>query len=191
VITAPTASSTMINPPARLTALCSTFLHLPIVDDEAGPSLKPQFGQVLRSKRVRLLAATALLLASFTLLLSRNKTRFSFEHSGILTSSHNQSSASDSLTNKIDWSRFAYTQYATNSEYLCNSVMIFETLSRLGSKADRLLMYPSTMKADPESNNTESLLLLKAEREYGVKLRSIEVQHRNVGDRKNSLVHKH
>ncbi len=37
----------------------------------------------------------------------------------------------------VNWSRFAYVQYVTNSAYLCNSVMLFETLHRLGSKADR------------------------------------------------------
>lgn len=79
----------------------------------------------------------------------------------------------------VDWSRYAYTQYATNTEYLCNSVMLFETLHRLGSKADRLLMYPSSMHpasihSDPKENDDLD--------EYGVKLQPREVQHRSVGD---------
>ncbi|THZ34429.1 hypothetical protein D6C88_10490, partial [Aureobasidium pullulans] len=36
----------------------------------------------------------------------------------------------------VDWSRFAYSQYVTEKNYLCNSLMIFETLHRLGSKAE-------------------------------------------------------
>ncbi|KAM4064417.1 glycosyltransferase family 8 protein [Hirsutella rhossiliensis] len=68
----------------------------------------------------------------------------------------------------IDWSRFAYTQYVTNSDYLCNSVMLFETLHRLGSKADRVMMYPSYM-VDPEAseaNTNDARLLIKARDQY-------------------------
>ncbi|TVY93129.1 Glucose N-acetyltransferase [Lachnellula willkommii] len=77
---------------------------------------------------------------------------------------------------EMNWSQYAYSQYITNTEYLCNSVMLFETLHRLGSKADRLMMYPATMQPDPAS--VEGRLLLKAQNEYNVKLKSIEVQHR-------------
>ncbi|KAJ6041356.1 uncharacterized protein N7446_010753 [Penicillium canescens] len=48
----------------------------------------------------------------------------------------------------VDWSRFAYTQYVTNTAYLCNSVMLFETLHRLNSKPDRVMMYPSEFSLD-------------------------------------------
>lgn len=80
---------------------------------------------------------------------------------------------------EVSWSDFAYTQYVTNSEYLCNSLMLFETLQRLGSKADRLMMYPGTMKLDGNPNNRDGKLLLKARDEYGVKLQAVEVQHRD------------
>ncbi|KAK9251415.1 nucleotide-diphospho-sugar transferase [Lipomyces tetrasporus] len=63
--------------------------------------------------------------------------------------------------NGIDWSRFAYVQYVTNTAYLCNSVMLFEILHRLGSKAHRLMM-----------------LLRQARDKYGVKLMPIEIQRR-------------
>ncbi|VVT46225.1 uncharacterized protein SAPINGB_P001108 [Magnusiomyces paraingens] len=46
------------------------------------------------------------------------------------------------LDNSVDWSKFAYVQYVTNAVYLCNSVMIFEQLQRVGSRAQRVLMYP-------------------------------------------------
>ena len=85
------------------------------------------------------------------------------------------------LPGDVDWSRFAYSQYATDSAYLCNSLMFFESLHRLGSKADRLLMYPSTMT--PEANGTsDGRLLLKAQQQYGAKLVPITVQHRLGGD---------
>jgi alpha-N-acetylglucosamine transferase len=48
---------------------------------------------------------------------------------------------------KTDWTQYAYIQYVTNSDYLCNSVMLFETLHRLGSKADRLMLVPSQFAA--------------------------------------------
>lgn len=83
-----------------------------------------------------------------------------------------------------DWSRFAYIQYVTNEDYLCNSVMIFEALHRLGSKADRLLMYPQEM-LDPEAEYASShggKLLIRARDEYNVTLQPIEIQHRDGQD---------
>ena len=91
------------------------------------------------------------------------------------------------ITSDVDWSRFAYTQYATNAPYLCNSIMLFEILHRLGSKAERLLMYPSGFKiSSPGSDgeSKESLLLRKARDEYHVKLSPIEVVQRSSNDRK-------
>lgn len=78
----------------------------------------------------------------------------------------------------IDWSRFAYVQYATNTEYLCNSVMLFEALHRLGSKADRLLMHPSDFTTGSEDGSKERALLQKAQDAYGVTLTSIEIQRK-------------
>ena len=75
-----------------------------------------------------------------------------------------------------DWSDFAYVQYVTNLPYLCNSVMLFESLHRLGSKADRLLMYPDEM--NPSQDNVEGKLLRKARDEYEAVLQPIEVQQR-------------
>lgn len=74
----------------------------------------------------------------------------------------------------INWSKYAYTQYVTDPTYLCNSLMIFETLHRLGSKADRLMMYPEQWSA--ESNTSEAGLLRKARDEYNVKLQPVQVK---------------
>ncbi|KAH7183146.1 glucose N-acetyltransferase 1 [Fusarium flagelliforme] len=84
----------------------------------------------------------------------------------------------------VDWSRFAYIQYVTNEDYLCNSVMIFEALHRLGSKADRLLMYPKGMLAPdaPYSKTHGGQLLIRARDEYNVTLQPIEIQHRDGQD---------
>lgn len=77
------------------------------------------------------------------------------------------------LTN-IDWSQYAYIQYVTDRNYLCNSLMIFQSLQRLGSRAERLMMYPEQWFLDPEASN--STLLRQASDDYGVKLVPIRVQ---------------
>jgi hypothetical protein len=82
--------------------------------------------------------------------------------------------AGDGIEENVDWSRFAYTQYVTTSVYLCNSVMAFEALQRLGSKADRVLMYPRTWSPD-EDSETGKLTRLARDK-YGAKLIPIEVQ---------------
>ena len=92
----------------------------------------------------------------------------------------------------IDWSRFAYVQYATNTIYLCNSVMLFEILHRLGSRAERLLMYPSSFgieSAVATSESPESNLLKKARDLYGAVLEPIEVQKRASKDRTINIIH--
>ncbi|KAL1998010.1 hypothetical protein VTN02DRAFT_217 [Thermoascus thermophilus] len=81
----------------------------------------------------------------------------------------------------VDWSRFAYVQYATNAAYLCNSVMLFEILHRLGSRADRLLLYPADYAVD-DAGSPEGQLLRKARDAYGVKLAPIEIQRRSSSD---------
>lgn len=84
-------------------------------------------------------------------------------------------------TDPVDWSRFAYTQYVTNTDYLCNSVMLFERLHALGAKADFLIMHPSRMQDKSEDgsddNSTDSRLLKKASEEFGVKLKPVEMLH--------------
>lgn len=76
---------------------------------------------------------------------------------------------------QADWSKFAYTQYVTEKNYLCNSLMIFEALQRLKSRAERLMMYPEQWSL--ESDSPESTLLRKARDDYNVKLVPIHVQH--------------
>ncbi len=54
--------------------------------------------------------------------------------------------------------------------------MIFESLSRLGSKADRILLYPQDWDLDiASSSDRDSQLLVKARDEYDVKLTPVEI----------------
>ena len=78
------------------------------------------------------------------------------------------------VSGQIDWSRFAYTQYVTNDHYLCNSVMFFESLHRLGSKPDRVLMYPK--RFDPGADDKNGRILRQARDTYGVKLIPVKIQ---------------
>lgn len=76
----------------------------------------------------------------------------------------------------VDWSRYAYSQYATSSPYLCNAVMVFEALARLGSKADRILLYPQEWDLDVESSSDrDSQLLVIARDRYDVKLQPVVI----------------
>lgn len=77
--------------------------------------------------------------------------------------------------NSTDWSQFAYCQYVTNEQYLCNSLMMFESLHRLNSQASRVMMYPHEW--DIENDDNVGTLLRKARDEYNVQLSPIEVQH--------------
>ncbi|GAP86298.1 putative glucose N-acetyltransferase [Rosellinia necatrix] len=154
--------------------------------------LKPSLGQILTSKRIRY-TGSALAIVGLFFVTFRN-----YDHIPSLTTMRNGAGTSVVSPSadcppavipsfddaSVDWSRYAYTQYVTNSEYLCNSVMIFETLYRLKAKADRVMMYPDTMMSPTETNPTshEAKLLAKARDQYGVKLVPISVQRRAGGD---------
>lgn len=76
----------------------------------------------------------------------------------------------------VNWSNYAYSLYATDSTTLCHAVLLADALSRLGSKADRVLFYPSywdTVVSD--SRDRDSQLLVLARDKYKVKLHPIEL----------------
>ena len=154
-----------------------------------GNTTKFHFWQILFSKRARELALILfifLLLAWTSTWLTNNRSITNSFTSGPSTATCQNGTVKDSLKEGVDWSRFAYVQYATNPAYLCNSVMVFETLHRLKSKADRLLMYPSDyeLDGDPETESSNSRLLRKARDQYDVKLEAIAIQRRNSADGK-------
>lgn len=156
--------------------------------------LKPSIGQILMSKRVRYTAISVAVIGLFFLAF-RNYDRLpsieSLRGGSAAAAAGSKSDCPPAVVptfeeNKVDWSRYAYTQYVTNAAYLCNSVMIFETLNRLGSKADRVMMYPEKMMDPAETNPTseEAKLLAKARDQYKVKLVPVSVQRRAGGDGK-------
>ncbi|KAA8644890.1 N-acetylglucosaminyltransferase [Aspergillus tanneri] len=69
------------------------------------------------------------------------------------------------------------TQYATSSAYLCNALMVFEALQRLGSRAQRVLFYPEDWDVHIESDrDRDSQLLSLAREKYNVQLVPIDVK---------------
>ncbi len=127
------------------------------------PSLKRVYRYLLRSRALILLAAALVALYYYSTHLHRR----------IFRPAH-----APSLRYKnVDWRYYAYSQYATDSHYLCNSVMVFEALDRLGSRAERILMYPEEWDTDvANQDDRDSQLLLKAREEYGVKLLPVKVK---------------
>lgn len=170
--------------------------YAPLQNGETGSSstapdtLRPTLGQILMSKRVRY-TASAVVAGGLFFFAFRNYDRLP------TLDSLRQATAGDASNphcptpetfpvpdGSVDWSRFAYTQYVTNQAYLCNSVMIFETLHRLQSKADRVMMYPEDMMDPAETNpqSEEAKLLVKSRDHYKVKLVPVAVQRRTGGD---------
>ncbi|KAK1579899.1 glucose N-acetyltransferase [Colletotrichum navitas] len=153
-------------------------------DDASSPALpsskktRPSLSEVLRSKRFRAVVA-AVVGILFVILVFQNSVRVS-----AIRSSASFGVGAASGQDHVDWSRFAYVQYVTDSHYLCNSVMFFERLDHVGSKADRVMMYPSSM-LDPQATGggtKDAKLLIRARDVYGVKLVPIVVQHRESAD---------
>ncbi|KAF2720085.1 glycosyltransferase family 8 protein [Polychaeton citri CBS 116435] len=76
---------------------------------------------------------------------------------------------------KVDWSRFAYSQYATDTHSMCNAFMVFEALHRLGSKADRVLLYPQEWVGASPRYDRNAQLMHFAQKKYNVKLEPIQL----------------
>jgi alpha-N-acetylglucosamine transferase len=81
----------------------------------------------------------------------------------------------------IDWTKYAYVQYVTDKEYLCNSLMMFEALNRLGSKADRVLLYPEVWELYPKTQTWESKFLRQAQDDYQVHIVPVRPQYSETG----------
>ncbi|KAL4802621.1 nucleotide-diphospho-sugar transferase [Aspergillus unguis] len=77
----------------------------------------------------------------------------------------------------VDWTKYAYTQYATSSPYLCNALLVFDALERYGSRAQRVLYYPKDWDVIVESDHDrDSQLLRLAQNKYRAMLVPIELE---------------
>lgn len=93
------------------------------------------------------------------------------------TSDQSQQPQAEPDADSVDWSSFAYVQYVTNRNYLCNSLMILEALHRLGTKAERIMMYPEQWQIPETTTATteEARFLKQARDQYKAKLVPIQV----------------
>ena len=74
----------------------------------------------------------------------------------------------------VDWNTYAYSLYATDAHSLCNAILVFDSLKRLGSRAERVLLYPKQWDTYVASNTDRtSQLLTIARDEYNVNLMPI------------------
>jgi len=174
----------------------SPFLPLGTTEDDDFNAIhkvqaKPSLCQILRSKRFRTIVIFVFAFIGLITLPSRISKFHPLVRLGL---SGPKCYFSEPVTTpaisegKIDWSQFAYTLYVTNTDYLCNSLLIFETLHRLGSKADRLLLYPSTLlNTNTTGDNLVDHLLDRAKTDYNVKLIPIEEQHKSNAYRNSPL----
>ena len=144
------------------------------------------------NRRILILLSTLLLLLASAVLLVDSARLASLRRSW-LSEKHeitNNAEALQEIANNVDWSRFAYVQYVTNLDYLCNSLMLFATLEKLGCRSERLLMHPLEWTLyDPESGGTlsdEARLLRLARDKFTVSLQPIHLQSKENDDRKYS-----
>lgn len=165
----------------------SPYLPLSILEEklESQPYRKPTFLELARSKNIRRWAVliTVLLTIWYTPTII-----YSLFNNAILRrisgpNCYFQDPINPELyswTEETDWSRYAYVQYVTNAEYLCNSLILFAALQKFESKAERLLLYPSSMRMSEASDSEaeQANLLIKARDQYGVKLVPVELQHK-------------
>ncbi|KAH6847554.1 glycosyltransferase family 8 protein [Chaetomium sp. MPI-CAGE-AT-0009] len=151
------------------------------------PTTSVRFTDLLSSRRLRLLLPITLIISIYIIFGHRYDAL-----TGVPATWSKLEGGStpvdEAAVTAVDWSQFAYTQYVTNSQYLCNSVMLLERLQHVGSRADRVIMYPSKMLdqgavlESSASNDADARLLIKARDEYGAKLVPITVQSRQGND---------
>lgn len=174
-----------------LSAPWPSFLsRKPLPAAPSTPKAAPSVAQVLSSRAARWIATAAVSSLLFLAVFHNRHGISSFSLRGAYYTQHDAAGSEETPVapsnplGHVDWSQYAYIQYVTNSHYLCNSVMIFETLHRLGSLADRVMMYPARMfdPAATEAKTGNAKLIMKARDEYNVKLMPITVQNRPMQD---------
>jgi hypothetical protein len=137
--------------------------------------------RILRGRPIERLAIL-LALILFTAFLAYHHDRFHFVDSAahhVWNSSINNrlrlaGSRGGSLIpawSRVDWSEFAYVTYATTPDYLCNSLMLAESLHRLGAKPETLILHAANSTSSPAS----ARLLQNAVKLYGARVESVQV----------------
>jgi alpha-N-acetylglucosamine transferase len=160
----------------------SPFLPVGTRGDSHDPiqkvQVKPSLGQIIRSKHFRTVVVFIVIALVLLTLPTKIRNYHSFARLGI---SGPKCYFTDPVTipsipeGEVDWSHFAYTQYATTPDALCSSLMLFSALHQHSSRADRLLLYTPDLLSSP----TATHLLSVAQNIYEVKPVLVEKQHKN------------
>jgi hypothetical protein len=158
----------------------------PSQNPKQAPKPRPTLAQILRSKHFRIVIIFLFIAGALYILPSKIRAYHPLTRLG-LSGPKCYFSEPVALPQipayvDVDWKQFAHVQYATSTDYLCNSLMIFESLKRFGSIADRILLYPPSL-LQGSGNDTNRQLLDLATQTYSVKLIPVEEQHKDNVDR--------
>ncbi|KAF1993522.1 glycosyltransferase family 8 protein [Amniculicola lignicola CBS 123094] len=154
------------------------YAHVGSPQKEGSPVRQPSVWLLIRKYKNLILAAfvSIALLATVHRRSSSPSSRTPYGYD--VPYSDETSPYSSNIPANVQWSDYAYTQYVTNEIYLCNAVMVFDSLERLKSKADRVMMYPQEWTPELEKHNMTIIgrHMMKARERYGVKLVPVQVQ---------------
>ncbi|KAF7922346.1 uncharacterized protein EAE97_011088 [Botrytis byssoidea] len=165
--------------------------YLPVMNldiDEPPPlkAAKPSIAQILRSRPVRTTIPIVICGLIILLLLPHGTRKAKELHLQYKTPACLKQApvVVEPLTGEetgIEWNKYAYITYATSQDHLCNALMLFESLKTLGSKAERVLIYPQLWRDEwIEDVNGKGLdiiteMLIQARDEYKVELKNVEI----------------
>jgi hypothetical protein len=149
--------------------------------------------RILRGRPLERLAVLFVLLL-FTAFLAYHHDRLHFVGSAahhVWNSAKNRSrlpgrGSTDPAWSHVDWSDFAYISYATTPDCLCNSLMLAESLHRLGAKPETLILYAADLGGEEENatsfpSSPSARLLHQASALYGARTEPVEVLNSSGG----------
>ncbi|KAF1969190.1 nucleotide-diphospho-sugar transferase [Bimuria novae-zelandiae CBS 107.79] len=154
-------------------------------ETDTGDAPQVRLGKWLALRRVRTILCVGVLLLAVTTsihFIDASTISRAVHHATSESLPTNTTESTAKTNDQVNWSDYAYVQYVTNENYLCNSLMILESLHRLKSKADRIMMYPKEWQLAGSSPTAASNHLIQARDQYHTKLIPITVQHSTKGD---------
>jgi hypothetical protein len=76
---------------------------------------------------------------------------------------------------RVDWSAYAYVTYATSRDHVCNSLMLAESLHRLGARPNTLILYASELVSELDPNTSLARLLQQATQMYDARVQPVNL----------------
>jgi hypothetical protein len=75
---------------------------------------------------------------------------------------------------RVDWSSYSYVSYATSPDHVCNSLMLAESLHRLGARPDTLILYALELVSELDTNTSLARLLQQASQMYDAHVQPVD-----------------